>query len=203
MGGLFDWSYCVLNRDKTLTKVTPIYTLAGQMANALPLRFDPVLFAKRGRRFAGNIAAGDLPRIIELAPHAQSDIHVTMSFSVSSLQFPMVRGTIEGEIMQTCQRCLGLTRTRVNSRFELLLVTCGASELASQEGHEVFEYSGQFVSTAALIEDEIILSLPIVARHEDVAACDASARQWTREFSQVPASDKRDHPFAKLKDLKF
>ena len=179
----------------------PIYTLGRQMANDLPLIFDPVLFARRGRHFAGNIAVSDLPRIIELAPHAQSDIHVTMSFSISSLQFPMVKGTIEGEIMQTCQRCLGQTRTSINGRFELLLVTGEASEPAGQKSHEVFEYSGQYVSTAALIEDEMILSLPIVARHEDAAECDATARQWAQEFARVPAGEKPDNPFAKLKHL--
>ena len=181
----------------------PVYTLGRHMANQLPLRFDPVLFAKRSRYFAGSIAVGDLPGIIELAPHAQSDIHVTMSFSISSLQFPMVKGTIEGAVTQTCQRCLGRISTSINGRFELLLVTGEASEPVSRQGYEVFEYSGQFVSTAALIGDEVILSLPIVPRHEDAADCDATAGQWAQEFARVPAGEKPDHPFAKLKHLKL
>ena len=180
-----------------------IYTLGRRMTNDLPLRFDPVLFAKRGRHFAGNIAVRNLPKVMELAPNSESDIHVSMSFSTSSLQFPMVKGTIEGEIMQTCQRCLGNTKTQINSQFELLLVTSDAMELASKEGHEIFEYSGQFVSTAAFIEDEMILSLPIVPRHERVEECDTTAKTWVKEFDAVPSDEKRENPFAKLKDLKL
>ena len=92
------------------------------MTNDLPLRFDPVLFAKRGRQLAGKIAVRDLPRVMELAPNSDSEISVTMSFSTSSLQFPMVKGTIEGEVVQSCQRCLGDATVKIDGQFELLLV---------------------------------------------------------------------------------
>ena len=172
------------------------------MSNDLPLRFDPVLFAKRGRQFAGNIPAQDLPRVVELAPKSDSDFYVTMSFSVSSLQFPLVKGTIEGGIVQSCQRCMSDALIPIHSEFQLLLVTPEQVELASEEGHEIFEYTGQTIETATLIEDEVILSMPIVAKHVDVKDCDTSVKQWMHEFDEVP-TDEKQNPFAKLKDLKL
>ena len=172
------------------------------MSNDLPLRFDPVLFANRGRKFAGNIPVHDLPRIMELAPSSDSEFHVTMTFSMSSLNFPMVKGTIEGEVVQSCQRCMGNAAVPINGQFQLLLVTPDALELASEEGHEIFEYSGQLIPTAALLEDEIILSMPIVAKHADIEECDSNVKQWMHEFDEVP-TDEKDSPFAKLKDLKL
>ena len=74
------------------------------MSNDLPLRFDPLLFANRGRQLAGNIPVQDMPRLMGLAPNSDGEFYVTMAFSMSSLQFPMVKGTIEGEIVQSCQR---------------------------------------------------------------------------------------------------
>ena len=172
------------------------------MSNDLPLRFDPVLFAKRGRRFAGKISVHDLPRIMELAPNSESDFHVTMTFSMSSLQFPMVKGTIEGEIVQLCQRCMSNAPIPIQSQFQLILVTPDLVEDASEEGHEIFEYTGQSMETATLLEDEIILAMPIVAKHVDIEDCDSIVKQMMYEFDEVP-TDEKDNPFAKLKDLKL
>lgn len=172
------------------------------MSNDLPLRFDPVLFANRGRQFAGNIPAKDMPRIMELAPNSDGEFYVTMTFSISPLKFPMVKGTIEGEVVQTCQRCMGNAAVPISGKFQLLLITPDSLELASEEGHEIFEYTGQVISTANLIEDEIILSVPIVAKHEDIEKCESSVKQWLHEFDEVP-TDEKDNPFAKLKDLKL
>lgn len=172
------------------------------MSNDLPLRFDPLLFANRGRQFAGNIPAKDMPRIMELAPNSDGEIYVTMEFSISSLKFPMVKGTIEGVVVQTCQRCMGNAEVVINSQFQLLLITPDTLELASEEGHEIFEYTEQLITTARLIEDEIILSIPIVAKHEDIEKCESSVKQWMHEFDEVP-TDKKENPFAKLKDLKL
>lgn len=172
------------------------------MINDLPLRFDPILFAKRGRKFAGKIAVHNLPRIMNLSPNSNGEFQVAMTFSTSSLQFPMVKGTIEGKVVQSCQRCMGDTAVSISGQFELLLVTPVSSELASEEGREIFEYTGQLITTAALIEDEIILSMPIVAKHKSIEECGAIAKQCMHEFDEVP-TDEKDNPFAKLKDLKL
>ena len=173
------------------------------MTNDLPLQFDPVLFAKQGRSVAGQIAAHELPRIAEVAAKSDCIINVTMSFSTSSLGFPMVQGTIEGSIVQTCQRCLGDVAIEINQQFELLLIKPESQELASQEGVEIFEYSDQFVSTIKLIEDEIILAMPIVAKHQNIEDCDPNARKWLQQSDHLPVEEKRRNPFASLKNLKI
>ena len=172
------------------------------MSNDLPLRFDPVLFSNRGRQLAGNIPVQDMPRLMELAPNSEGEFYVSMAFSMSSLQFPMVKGTIEGEVVQSCQRCMGNAAVPIKGQFQLLLITPDALELASEEGHEIFEYEGQVITTATLIEDEIILSMPIVAKHTDIEKCESNVKQWMHEFDEVP-TDEKENPFAKLKDLKL
>ena len=143
------------------------------MTNNLPLQFDPALFAQQGRKLSGQIGTKELPRIKDTASETNEGIiNVTMSFSVSSLQFPKVQGTIEGSIVQTCQRCLNNVEVEINQQFELLLINPHSQEIASREGYELFEFEGQFISTADLIADEIILAMPIVVRHKDISNCD-------------------------------
>jgi uncharacterized protein len=172
------------------------------MTNDLPLRFDPVLFAKQGRQIEGDLAIREMPRIVDLTPKPDSKLHVTMSFSTSSMQFPFVKGTIEGQVVQSCQRCLGDTVVEIDQQFELLLISPDSAELATQEGHDLFEYSGQFISTIELIEDETILAMPIVPRHESLKECEPIAQKWIQQKEHEPADAKRDNPFAALKNLK-
>ena len=185
-----------------MTKDGQIYTLGRRMTNDLPLRFDPVLFAKQGRQIEGDLAIRDMPRIVDLTPNPDTKLHVTMSFSTSSLKFPLVKGTIDGQVVQSCQRCLGDTTVEIDQSFELLLVSPDSVELATQEGHELFEYTGQFISTIELLEDETILAMPIVARHELLDECEPIARKWFKQKEHEPADAKRDNPFAALKNLK-
>ena len=185
-----------------MTKQGLIYTLGRRMTNDLPLRFDPVLFAKQGRQIEGDLAIQDMPRIVDLTPNPDTKLHVMMSFSTSSLQFPLVKGTIEGQVVQSCQRCLEDAVIDIDQQFELLLVSPESIELATQEGHELFEYTGQFISTVELIEDETILAMPIVPKHESIEECDPAAQNWIKEKEYKPAEDKRENPFAALKNLK-
>ena len=174
------------------------------MTNDLPLQFDPVLFAKQGRKVSGQIAAKELPRVAEAASKADDNIiNVAMSFSVSSLQFPMVQGTIEGSIVQTCQRCLQDAEVKIDQQLELLLINPQAVELASREGYELFEYEGQFISTLELIEDEILLAMPIVVKHQDINECDPNARKWLQQRKSAKTATKRNNPFESLKNLKI
>ena len=179
-----------------------IYTLGRRMTNDLPLRIDPALFARQGRQIEGDLAIQDMPRIVDLTPNPETKLHVTMSFSTSSLQFPLVKGTIRGQVVQTCQRCLGDVVVEIDQPFELLLVSPDSVELAAQEGHELFEFAGQFISTIELIEDETILALPIVPKHESIDQCDPVAKKWIAEKEHEPAEIKRENPFSALKNLK-
>ena len=174
------------------------------MTNDLPLQFDPVLFAKQGRKVSGQIAAKELPRIAEAtAKMDDSIINVSLSFSVSSLQFPKVQGTIDGSIVQTCQRCLNNAEVKLEQQFELLLINPHSQELASKEGYELYEYEGQFISTLELIEDEVLLAMPIVVKHADINDCDPKVREWLQQSKPANVEAKRDNPFASLKNLKI
>lgn len=172
------------------------------MNNDIPLRIDPDLFAKQEREFSGELDVADLPRIVEITPNPDTKIMVAMSFSRSSLKYPLVKGTIEGQVVQTCQRCLTNTNVTINSQFELLLVSSEAVESAIQEGHEIYEYNEQLIETVSLLEEEVMLALPIVAKHEHLDECSASAQKWITNKEHVPADQPRANPFAKLKDLK-
>jgi len=172
------------------------------MNTELPLQIDPLLFAQQEREIQGKIRIAELPQIVGLTSQPDNLLKVMMNFSKSSLQYPLLEGTVEGEIVQTCQRCLGDTITKIDERFALLLVTSEMSQIAEQEGHDIFEYDEPTINTVELIEEEVMLALPIVAKHKSVDECLPIAQKWMKNKEHVPADQHKENPFAKLKDLK-
>lgn len=172
------------------------------MNTELPLQIDPLLFAQQEREIQGKIRIAELPQIVGLTSQPDNLLKVMMSFSKSSLQYPLLEGTVEGEIVQTCQRCLGDTITKIDEKFTLLLVTSEIAQTAEQEGHDIFEYDEATIDTIGLIEEEVMLALPIVAKHESVDECLPIAQKWMKNKEHVAADQHKQNPFAKLKDLK-
>lgn len=172
------------------------------MNTELPLSIDPLLFAQQEREIQGEIRIAELPQIVGLTSQPDNVLKVVMNFSKSSLKYPLLEGTVEGEIVQICQRCLGDTITKIDERFALLLVTSEMSQIAEQEGHDIFEYDEATINTVELIEEEVMLALPIVAKHKSVDECLPIAQKWMKNKEHVPADQHKENPFAKLKDLK-
>lgn len=187
----------------TLTKHRHMDTLASRMNIDIPLQIDPVLFAKQERTISSELTIADLPRIVEITPNPETSITVVMNFTKSSLQYPLVNGTIVGQVVQTCQRCLSDTSVTINSEFELLLVSSANSDTVVEEGHEIYEYSEPFIDTISFLEEEIMLALPIVAKHERLDECSAGVQKWIANKEYLPAEQPKANPFAKLKDLKL
>jgi uncharacterized protein len=89
----------------------------------------------------------------------------------------------------TCQRCLGAVEVLVEADAELELAESEAAiEAADDEVERVL--ATPEMDVVALVEDELILSLPMVPRHE---ACAAKAAH---------GQDEAGSPFAALAGLK-
>lgn len=105
---------------------------------------------------------------------------------------------IEGTVPLVCQRCLEPMRHVVDETRHLRFVESEAlaEELDADSDDDVLATSIAF-DLPALVEDEVLLSLPIVPRHE---RCPSAA---PIPSSDEPASaDSAPHPFAQLAALK-
>ena len=75
-----------------------------------------------------------------------------------------------------CQRCLEPMEERI-SREALFVIFGGDSIPAGiPEDHEPVELSGDRFQPAGFVEDELIMSLPLIPRHARLEQCGALAR---------------------------
>jgi uncharacterized protein len=132
-------------------------------------RFDAFRLASGRGAVAGTLDARDLPRLADLlaedagpaivgwriAGGAAADGHVALTVA------------LEGVLPLTCQRCLGRLDWPVAQRTELLLARDDA-ELARLDADSDGEVivAAEPLDPAALVEDELLLTVPFVPRHE-------------------------------------
>jgi len=158
-------------------------------------RFDAFELAAAGADLAGDVDARTLPRAAGLL--ASGSEAVPMVWRVSgghdALGRPLLTVQLDGAVPLVCQRCLQPFAATVAQRSELLLARDEAelARLDAEEGEVVLANTA--LDARDLVEDELLLSLPLSPRHGE-GECAAALGPG--------AEDGRHSPFAGLAALK-
>jgi len=100
-----------------------------------------------------------------------------------------------------CQRCLKPLETKVSGSFKFALVRSEDEFELLPEEFEPYLLEAEEQSIIDLVEDEIILSLPMVATHEE--ACSSYMDMQNKKVKAAIETERESaHPFAALKSLK-
>jgi uncharacterized protein len=143
----------------------------------------------------GVIALEGLNRLTGMLKSDQAEISVKFGFSDSEYDRPVVKGHVLAELAIECQRCLKSVVQSVELDFELLIdapdhvvQASGIDTLYSEDGAiDIFE----------VVEDELILGLPLVASHES-----ESCNEYWHVSDNVQEEAERESPFLVLEKLK-
>jgi len=155
---------------------------------------DSVEFARGSRQWAGKIALSQLPRLVDVLADCAGELEVRLDGSRDDDGGLWLDLSISGRPSVCCQRCLGGIDfpLQIESRLKLVLPgkdwpdddltddSCDA--IAADEQLRLF----------SLVEDEVLLALPIAPRHEQ---CDppktAENEQGLTPFAVLAALKKR------------
>ena len=164
------------------------------MPDSLPDLLDFFKQVERSKRYQGVLPVSRLKRLVEGLHSDKGDIQADIMFSTRA-GIACLDGTVSAEVELECQRCLEPLTITVNGSFRFGLITSEeqASELPAE--FEPFLVTEGEQSLLHVIEDEMILSLPLVTRHDN--DCSEVINQ------QQSASESKDtyKPFAGLKDM--
>jgi uncharacterized protein len=145
------------------------------MHAVLPERIDPARLADKGARLQGRVALESMERLVPLLAGEPGEAEVE-------------------EVLLTCQRCLQPVATQVDGEFHLAVVVSPTEERRLPEGLEPLDCGEGPVPVAQLVEDEILLGLPLVPSHPD-SGCSRETARWKDQ-----ADAATDNPFSVLKD---
>lgn len=165
----------------------------------LPVHIDPIRMADTRRLFQGEVGLAEMPRLVEALQDDDGKVSVSLEFGTDEEGIRVMRGRVEAQVTLICQRCLEPMHHQVDNQFALGLVRSEteAEELPSH--YEPLLLDGKPLFLRDVIEDEMLLALPIVPRHSS-QECEAQMESGETEAEQD--GGERDNPFASLAELK-
>ncbi len=159
---------------------------------------DSLDFARNGRKISGEVQFAKLPRLLEILETPQGVLRYTVQGGVDKQGTHFLDVGVAGQGRLRCQRCLNGMDYPVHLETRLLLRDQASLDVLDDNvtgGEEEFDsiLADAHLNVLDLLEDEILLSLPIAPKHE-LDDCQAANGE------NVEREEKK--PFAVLVNLK-
>jgi len=134
--------------------------------NRLLQKIEPYRAARSEQRMQGTVPLKALKRASEIFAEATGELTVSFDFYMEAETLPVVRVGCSGLLPLKCQRCLGIFQQSLSLTFTLGMIkhTAEVKQLTSE--YDPFILTSEFITPAEIIEDEIILNIPVVPKHE-------------------------------------
>ncbi|MDQ3229097.1 MAG: YceD family protein [Pseudomonadota bacterium] len=166
------------------------------MSEKLPEVLDAWRMVTAQRAFEGRLPLALMTRLEDSLFDTEGDVRFAIEFGRDSLRIPYAEVRIDAELPLECQRSLQRFLHPVRIVQRLGLIREEAEEAGLPEGYEpLLMPDDGMLRTAELIEDELILAVPVVAV---MPGTDAMERDW------APGKEEQAqaNPFAALAALK-
>ncbi len=166
----------------------------------IPSQIEPDKWADRAAIVEAELPLKQFSRLLDGAHGDAGVVTVNLRFSRDARRFPRMQGKVSTQVALTCQRCLDPVEVPVTADVDVYLLAReqDCDRLNEDEDFVVYGEGRCFVHE--VLEDELILSLPLVPRH------DVCAPHIMQALAEQPATEvvkeKRENPFDVLADLK-
>ena len=190
---------CLYSKDFFDNSGIGPYDCAPMSTEPLPTTLDVRKAAAREVTVEGTVSLPKLERLKGALASEEGTIQAVCAFGRDEENRSIVTVTVEAELEVACQRCLEKMPLSVTASNRLAIV--GSDDLAKQlPGHlDPWVVEGEQGDLWSLVEDEVILEIPVVSYH-DSEAC----KQLLDAYRQPPVAPEPDgdNPFKVLEQLK-
>jgi uncharacterized protein len=149
--------------------------------------------AEAGAELPVDLAIGALPRLADRLASGSGRVTGRLRFHRAG-RYPAAAGSLSATLSLRCERCLAPLSWPLAVEVALAFVPDDRAE-DWPKGYDPSVAPSGHTSLAALVEDELLLALPIVARHDDPDCVGTAARP-----EPAAASHPTQRPFANLRD---
>ena len=169
------------------------------MRDKLRRRYQVQKEVARNGYFEGQIPLSELTRLDGLLHRGansshDADIVVQFEFLRNELGVAMLSGQLQASLELECQRCLDSLCLPLRQEFELMIDA--DEDLVRDSSMETIFSEDGYIDIYSVIEDELILAIPLVTLHEDTDCNE----HWP--VAGKGDSESRQSPFEVLRQLK-
>lgn len=170
----------------------------GTPEKLIPRHLDPRKMAHQGAVFKGTIPAGALPRLQD-AVAAVRQVAADIQFDVAEEGQRVLHGKLTADVDVECQRCLEPMPMQLSSDFNLAVVWNEAEAKQLPAAYDPWVTGEGEGDLYEILEEELLLSLPVVAFHEGECV-----NQDLFNSGELPdsKSEQKPNPFQVLQQLK-
>ena len=156
---------------------------------------DALEFARGEQELRGSLPVAALKRLEDVLSDSEGTLEFVLHGSRDDRNRPQLHVEVTGRLHLQCQRCLGLLEYDVAVDNTLLVLPRGVEpeDIDDPEAPDAIEASPE-LDVPGLIEDEVLLSLPLAPRHAE-GSCQSRLRSRL-EGAEPPK------PFAELAALR-
>lgn len=166
----------------------------------LPSHLDARKMAHQGCQLEGIIPLAKLQRLNSALTRLEGEVMVDLTFTVDERSHPVVIGTVEAQVFVVCQRCMGEMPYLVKSNVHVALVAGEDQAKALPKDLDPWTVVDSSADFYHLIEEEILLALPMVAYHDH--PCVEQSLFSSQEEADQGENTKVNNPFSVLEQLK-
>jgi len=172
------------------------------MSSRLPDFVDPWRMVDQRRVFSGHAAIADLPRLAKVVLGVEGDIELQLEFERDRERRACINGFVKAVLLLECQRCLKPMSVPVESQLNIALVRSTEEAERLPEHYDPLLLDEPRIRLLDIVEEELLLSLPQVSRHETGECCPDMHREAEQTMIEREESSERINPFAILAELK-
>lgn len=160
-----------------------------------------------GYTWSGTISPRDLKRLVAIVPEEYQDKTIELKCELKKRgQLLTLLMQFNGDVWVTCQRCLNPLNIDVTHEAELILLQREEQQGLVDESEDYLlleelladqpenKKGDRLLPLKKLVEDELLLDVPLSAKHED---CDMAVEQVGEIIEE-----EAENPFAALEALK-
>jgi len=166
---------------------------------ALPTQIDPRKLALQNTHLEGVINASELSRFTSAVLDIYSPISASIVFELDESRQPIVKGSVEVSVKVTCQRCLDPMPLDLMAQFALQVIWTEDQLANVAPSYEPWVVVDKIADLIPVVEDELLLALPIVNYH-DTGSCTGDALH--QNVAEKGEEVFTENPFSVLQQLK-
>ncbi len=167
------------------------------MSITLPDILDPWRTVQARRVFEGTLAVAQMRRLVDLLASPEGEVRYMVEFGRDEFEISYIDLKLETTLKLVCQRSMIEFSQPVSLDQRLGLIRTESEEARLPEGYDPLLVEDGQLRVKDVIEDELILALPLVALSPG-----APLEQVPVTSGPAPEEDQPPNPFAALGQLK-
>lgn len=157
----------------------------------LPKLINPARLAEKRTTLTGTLSLANLPRLREFLADTTGEVSVIMDFGRDESHMIFIHVKVNTDLILKCQRCMENFSYPLSADVLLSPMT-DETKASTIQSYEPLVMEGELVHVQDMVEDEILLNLPLIAKHS----------QGTCPVVLSTSENKTESPFKVLSQFK-